>query len=174
MLKTTHKGQLFSVVSLFEDEFETSLFIIREVLNVPLVAVQAIAKEAGLEISDVQSACIGENALQVFADAYVRKLKSYFNSMKNKKNQLGIDEILVFDEFCTNFKNPKCISNKACKWSDIDINAIQEQFFELVKEKTPRKKSYTTFLDYIVAVTPSLNIDIESLTLKKGCLIATH
>lgn len=129
------------VFSLFGETFTTTPSVVAEVLNVPFVAVKAIAKEAGITVSDEQSACLDEKALGIYADAYVRKLRGYFNSMKSKRSQLGIDDYLVFDDFCTNFKKPECNTDKACTWNDIDTDAIRSQFFELVKEKTPHKPS---------------------------------
>lgn len=130
-------------INYFESDsaFMTSLEVVQEVMSVPMAAIKTIARQENIQFENEQSACLDENVLGVYADAYVRKLKSYFNSMKNKNNcQLGTDDYLVFDEFCVNFKKPECNSKKACKWSDIDTDAIRKHFFALIKEKTPEKK----------------------------------
>ena len=118
-------------------------------MNVPMVAVRCIAKGAGLAVSDEQSVCIDENTLEVFADAYVRKLKAYFNSMTRGNRQVDIDECLLFENFCKEFKNEACKREKAKTWSDIDENALRNYFLGLIKEKTSQK--CTTFLSFISA-----------------------
>lgn len=118
--------------------FKTNLETIQDVMNVPMEAVFAVAREAGITIRDIQSECIDENSLAVFADAYVRKWKSYFYKMKRHHGQLGIDEELAFEEFQRTFKKPTVSASKAQNWRDIDTDALRQEFYNLVKEKAPQ------------------------------------
>jgi len=87
-------------------KFITSLAIVSEVMGVPMAAVESIARQNNIEIiTKDRGACIDEDALcGVYADAYVRKIKCYFNNCTRHLYELNNAEQLQFYQFCTNTK----------------------------------------------------------------------
>ena len=134
--------EIFSKVdfeALLKPRLYTSLNIIQEVMGVPMVAVQSLARTAGLDVADDESECIGENSLGIFADAYVRKMKAYFIRAKRNASWLGPDELSIFNDFHRTFKKPECISEYAETWDDIDTDAIRESFLVQIEELSEKK-----------------------------------
>lgn len=135
-------------VSLHETapRFMTSADVVMKASGLRIEAVQAIARERGVEIKDIQSKCIDENLLEDLANAHVRRLKSYFNNSRRHISELSGAEVRVFVDFCITFKKHR-LSSAADKWDDIDTNAIREQFFKKVNYSTTvqcDKKSFTS------------------------------
>lgn len=124
-----------------EPVYITKMEVIREIMGVPAVAIQSLANSAGVEPDEKGRLRLNESNLSYFADAYVRKMKSYFHRAKREMNQLGPDEILTFNQFCTTFKNPDSLSTRNLSWEDIDVNAIRKQFIKQVKAKSSQRKS---------------------------------
>lgn len=121
--------------------FSTTLDVIQRVMGVPMAAVQAIARNAGIDDEMQVGACIDENALSYFADAYVRKVKTYFIRTRAVYDQLGADEQLTFLQFCNEFNKIELPFPEASTWNDIDVDAIREQFYYDVKKLTPKEVS---------------------------------
>ena len=71
------------------------------------------------------------------ADAHVRKMRAYFNNARRHADQLSGDELATFIDFCQTFKNRQISDTAAQSWSDIDTDAIREQFIERVHKLTP-------------------------------------
>lgn len=69
-----------SIKKAFEPEFMTSLEVVKKVMNVPECALEALLRENGYDAIETTSICIDEEMLMVFANAYTRKLRSYFIS----------------------------------------------------------------------------------------------
>lgn len=56
----------------------TSLDVIQKVMNVPMCALASLLRANGYDnIDDTSSLCIDEKRLEIFAEAYVRKIRSY-------------------------------------------------------------------------------------------------
>ena len=116
--------------------FSTSLEVVQRVMGVPMIAVQNIARNIGVNDNIKGSACIDENALVYFADAYARKMKAYFNRTRCAVNRLSPDEQRAFFQFCDEFKKTHVLCTKLLTWNDIDEEAIREQFIYEVKKQT--------------------------------------
>lgn len=129
----------------FVPEFRTTTKVVREVMGVPMVAVETIAHQQGIELTD--GACIDENALSAYADAYVHRMRAYFTRAKVNLHQMGTDEILLFYNFCETFKKPGQ-DTESLSWSSINQNAIREHFIQEVKQKTLHN-TFDTFADLI-------------------------
>ena len=129
-----------------EERFMTSLNIIREVMNVPLCAIESILRANGYAEVDPDRICINEEMLSVFADAYIRKMKNYFLSSVRNFDSLSTEESTDLNEFCNTFNKQEVKSIRKAKWSQIDTKLIRDVFMDKIKELTPHKKSY---LDYI-------------------------
>lgn len=117
------------------------LAMVSEVMGVPIVAVQSIARQNHLTITTVDSsACIDENALHgVYADAYVRKIKCYYNNCTRYYDELNNAEQLQFYQFCNQYKKAS-LPGSVCKWEDIDEESIRAHFEQEVKKKSPKRK----------------------------------
>lgn len=126
---------------------EYSLKVISEVMGVPMVAVQSIARDNKLNInSEDRGACIDENALHgVYADAYVRKIKCYFNNCNKHIYELSNAEQLQFYQFCNQYKKAS-LPGSVRKWEDIDEESIRAHFEQEVKKKSPKRKK-KSFID---------------------------
>lgn len=119
--------------------FSTTLDVIQRVMGVPKAAVQAIARNAGIDDEKQVGACIDENALSYFADAYVRKVKTYFNSCTRHLNELSYAEQIQFNLFYNQFKKASS-SGSIRKWEDIDEDTLRAHFEQEVKDKTSKEK----------------------------------
>lgn len=151
MISSHSYSSLFSSESDVEEPMKLSipLELLRQQMNVPMVAIRAIAQSEGIEI-DSQGECISEDSLGVYADAYIRKLKEYFRRMThNSELVLDPEDIIVFDQFCETFKKSTLHDSKVRSWSDIDQDAIRENFIQSVITKVPipKKRSHDILLE---------------------------
>lgn len=77
----------------------TSLEVIKDVMNVPMAAVHAIARMNGISTADNHARIISEEELLPFVEAFERKTRNYFvNSMRNYaqlKTEICIEHIPV-------------------------------------------------------------------------------
>lgn len=130
-----------------ESSFMTSLDIVQEVMNVPMCALTSLLRSYGYDsIDDSSSLCIDEKRLEIFADAYVRKIRSYFTSSLRNISKLSQKELEDFEQFIKLFKNND-LQRKPSKWSDIDTEHLKEAFVEKVKRNTPSKLSSHCYID---------------------------
>jgi len=121
----------------FRRFFATSADVVMEASGLRIEAIRVIAREQGVEIEDTACRCIDENLLASLGDAHVRRLKVYFNNAKRHVAELGGDELATFVAFCKTFKKRQSSDSLAQSWSDIDVEAIKEQFIHKVHELTP-------------------------------------
>lgn len=122
---------------LFRASFVTSADVVMEASGLRIEAIRVIAREQGVEIEDTACKCIGESLLAALADAHVRKLKAYFNNAKRHIAELSGEELATFLDFCETFESRQSTNSTAKAWSDIDTDAIREQFIQKVHELTP-------------------------------------
>lgn len=122
----------------FKALFTTSADVVMEASGLRLEAIRVIAREQGVEIEDTACRCIDESLLAALADAHVRKLRAYFNNARRHLAELSGDDLAAFVDFCNTFKNRQSSETTAQTWSDIDTDAIREQFIQRVHELTPR------------------------------------
>lgn len=130
----------FSTISenLFKAVFTTSADVVMKASGLRLEAIRVIAREQGIEIEDTACRCIDENLLAALADAHVRRMRAYFNNARRHIAELNGDDLAVFIDFCKTFKNRQSSDSAAQSWSDIDTDAIREQFIQRVHELTPK------------------------------------
>lgn len=127
--------------------FMTSLNIIQEVMNVPMCALTSLLRANGYSDDvDTSSLCIDEKRLDIFADAYIRKMRSYFLSSLRNISKLNLKEINDLDRFVKLFKKKGEISSSSYTWSNIDEESIRETFKNTVKNKTPIRE-FCGYLD---------------------------
>lgn len=117
-------------------EFRTSLKIIGEVLNVPLCALKSILRQNGHSDVDPSDYCIDEKELEMFAEAYIRKMRCYFTSSIRNISTLSIEEKTDLNKFYNHFKKEECSHLSSANWNQIDTNKICAAFMDKVKEKT--------------------------------------
>ena len=104
--------------------FMTSLDVIQKVMNVPMCALASLLRANGYDnIDDTSSLCIDEKRLEIFAEAYVRKIRSYFISSLRNVSKLPPKELSSFKQFIELFKN-KNLQREPSKWSDIDVEHL--------------------------------------------------
>lgn len=119
--------------------------VLQEVLNVPMAAILSIGREEGVLNNSEQGECVSVGSLSVYADAYIRKLKSYFRRMTSRHtSELDPREESDFIEFCTLYKKSDLTYSRAKKWEDIDTDFLYIDFFDLVKEKSPSSFNRST------------------------------
>lgn len=127
--------------------FTTSLEVIKEVMNVPMEAIHAIARMNGITTADDHANIISESMLQPYVEAFERKTKNYFiNSLRNSA-QLTPSELQAFSDFCKTFKKDKISFDKVCNWNHIDKTKLHEYFVNQIKEKTTSSSTHHTILD---------------------------
>ena len=122
---------------LTETGFTTSADVVMRASGLRLEAIRVIAREQGVEIEDTACRCIDESLLAALADAHVRKMRAYFNNARRHIAELDGDELATFINFCQTFNNRQSSDSAAQTWSDIDTDAIREQFIQKVHELTP-------------------------------------
>jgi len=127
----------FEEKSIFSMGFTTSADVVMKAGGLRLEAIRVIAREQGVEIEDTACRCIDESLLAAMADAHVRKMRAYFNNARRHIADLAGDELATFVDFCNTFKRRQSSENAATSWTDIDANAIREQFLQKVYELTP-------------------------------------
>jgi len=130
----------FSKISenFFKATFATSADVVMKASGLRLEAIRVIAREQGVEIEDTTCRCIDESLLAELADAHVRRMRAYFNNARRHIAELNGDDLAVFIDFCKTFKNRQSSDSTAQSWSDIDTDAIREQFIQRVHELTPK------------------------------------
>lgn len=125
----------------------TSLDVIREVMNVPMEAIHAIARMNGISTADDHEQTITESELRPFTEAFERKTRNYFiNSMRNRA-QLTPQELQTFTEFCKTFKKGNVSLDNVSNWNHIGKTKLRQYFVERIKEKTPSIQTHHTELD---------------------------
>ena len=119
----------------FEDRtvtFKTSLDIIQEVMNVPMCALTSLLRANGYDdVDDTTSLCIDEKGLDIFAEAYIRKIRSYFFSSLRNISRLAQNELNSFNQFIESFKKTD-LQGASLKWSDIDTEHLRGTFIDKV------------------------------------------
>lgn len=134
------------------ESFVTSLDIIQEVMNVPMNALASLLKANGYHSNeDTSSFCIDERQLDVFANAYVRKMRSYFFSSLHNISKLDFRELKDYIDFVESFKKKGVVKGASYRWSDIDEELIKETFKDAVKRKTPVQVGFS-YLDLVCKV----------------------
>ncbi|WP_206514148.1 hypothetical protein [Bacteroides gallinarum] len=132
--------------------FKTSLDIIQEVMNVPMCALTSLLRANGYDdIDDTASLCIDEKGLEIFAEAYIRKIRSYFFSSLRNIGRLTQNELSNFNQFIELFKKID-LQGESLKWSDIDTEHLQETFIDKVKRKTSSKSTCSSYLNLLAHV----------------------
>lgn len=120
----------------------TSLDVIREVMNVPMEAIHAIARMNGISTADDHEQTITESELRPFTEAFERKTRNYFiNSMRNRA-QLTLQELQTFTEFCKTFKKGNVSLDHVSNWNHIGKTKLRQYFVERIKEKTPSTQTH--------------------------------
>lgn len=125
--------------------FKTSLEVIQRVMNVPMCALKSLLRSNGYNDSDDEtSLCIDEERLDMFSEAYARKMKSYFTRSLQNIASLPRKERSDFDRFVELFKKQGVSGPK--KWdADIDVDRLKKAFVERVKEEAfSSKKAFVT------------------------------
>lgn len=117
-------------------KFRTSLNIIGEVLNVPLCALKSILRQNGHSDVNPSDYCIDEKELEMFAEAYIRKMRCYFTSSIRNISTLSFEEKTDLNKFYNHFKKEECYHLSSANWNQIDTNKIRAAFMDIVKEKT--------------------------------------
>ena len=124
-----------------EMKFTTSLNVIQEVMNVPMCALESILRANGFDDMETSSNCIDEKMLDMFADAYLRKIKNYYFRSIRHINELSAEEIVNLDQFIKLFKKKEQCQVNQPSWCHIDIEAIRESFINEVKRLTPKRRN---------------------------------
>ena len=155
---------------LFETGFTTSADVVMKASGLRLEAIRVIAREQGVEIEDTACRSIDESLLAALADAHVRKMRAYFNNARRHADQLSGDELATFIDFCQTFRNRQS-DTAAQSWSDIDTDAIREQFIEKVYELTP---STTTYCKHFADGSFSLEKILSSLSFERREYLDTY
>lgn len=122
---------------LLKTQFTTSADVVMKASGLRFEAIRVIAREQGVEIEDTTCRCIDENLLVALADAHVRRMRTYFINVRRHVAELDGDELAIFLDFCRTFNNRQSSDPIAQRWSDIDTDAIREQFIQRVHELTP-------------------------------------
>lgn len=127
--------------------FMTSLDVIRDIMNVPMEAIHAIARMNGISTADDHKKIVTLSQLLPFVEAFERKSKNYFvNSVRNSA-QLTPQELQTFTEFCKTFKKENVSLDKVSNWSHIGKAQLREYFVNKIKEKTPSLSTHHTIPD---------------------------
>lgn len=139
----------------FEDRtvtFKTSLDIIQEVMNVPMCALTSLLRANGYDdVDDTTSLCIDEKGLDIFAEAYIRKIRSYFFSSLRNISRLAQNELNSLNQFIESFKKTD-LQGASLKWSDIDTEHLRGTFIDKVKRKTSPQSTCSSYLDLFTRV----------------------
>ncbi|MBR3976451.1 MAG: hypothetical protein IKJ95_01320 [Bacteroidaceae bacterium] len=159
-----------SIKKTLKPEFMTSLEVIKRVMNVPECALEALLRENGYDAIETTSICIDEEMLLVFANAYIRKLRSYFISSNRNIHLLTPQERFDLDEFYTVFKKKGVEHTNVKNWNQIDTELIRDHFVQEVKKQTPHRNSF--YDDIICHVV--INKTNEELSRDKIYLIAEN
>lgn len=131
-----------SIKKALKPEFMTSLEVIKKVMNVPECALEALLRENGYGTTEPTSICIDEKMLMVFANAYIRKLRSYFIRSNRNTHLLTPQERFDLDEFYTTFKKKDVKHTNVKNWNQIDTDLIRDHFVQEVKKQTSHRNSF--------------------------------
>ncbi|MBE6300949.1 MAG: hypothetical protein E7085_03710 [Parabacteroides distasonis] len=131
-----------SIKKALKPEFMTSLDVVNKVMNVPECALKALLRENGYDEIETKSICIDEKMLLVFADAYIRKLRSYFINSNRNLHLLTPQESSDLEEFYTTFKKKDVEHTNVKNWNQIDTELIRDYFVQQVKEQTPHHNCF--------------------------------
>lgn len=127
-----------------EEKFITSLSIISEVMNIPLSAVKCYLRCNGYD-DDIEpsSNCIDEKMLELFDDAYLRKMRNYLSRSIKHLDTLSPSEHDDLVQFIQTFKKENCQKRTLSKFTpdDIDEEKLLLAFRDRIKEKTPTQSS---------------------------------
>lgn len=115
----------------------TSLNIIGKVMNLPMSALECIWRKSGEQDVDPSSLCIDEKSLELFAEAYIRKMKNYFERSAKDIEVLSSEERNNLIEFYNHFKIKEeyTLTSKS-SWGSIDISKLHDAFLNEVWVKT--------------------------------------
>ena len=155
---------------LIETRFTTSADVVMQASGLRLEAIRVIAREQGVEIEDTSCRCIDESLLDALAEAHIRKFRAYFNNAKRHIATLDGDELATFIIFCKTFSNRQSSDSTVQTWSDIDTDAIREQFIQKVHELTPSP----TLRRFTVSSTVLLEKMFSSLSFKYCVYLDTY
>lgn len=154
--------------------FSTSPDVVMKASGLRFEAIRAIAREQGVEIEDSACRCIDESLLAALADAHVRKLRAYFNNARRHIAELNGEELATFTDFCKTFKNRQSSDSAAQTWSDIDTDAIREQFIQNVHELTSSEE-WSCILNDRLYIHEILSLEsyneLDSLEYKRRCKV---
>lgn len=141
----------------------TSLEVIKDVMNVPMAAVHAIARMNGISTADNHAKIISEEELLPFVEAFERKTRNYFvNSMRNCA-QLNPEELQTFTEFCKTFKKGNVSLAKVSSWSHIGKTKLRQYFVDQIKEKTPSSVTHHAKFDLFSGIGGMCGLMVEAI-----------
>jgi len=107
--------------------------VVMKVSGLHFETIQAIAREHGVDIKDKTCRCIDGKLLVHLKDAHVRKLRSYFNNVRQNISQLSGEELTTFIDFCKTFKRRQSKSWNDLLWNDINVRLIHERFIQSIQ-----------------------------------------
>lgn len=122
--------------------------VVMEVSGLSFDVIQSIAREHGVDIEDKTCRCLDGQMLMYLKDAYVRKIRAYFNNSRQNISQLFGDELILFVDFCKTFKKRKSKRWNDLLWADIDVKLLHEHFIRSIKELS--RSSRRSCLDIIL------------------------
>ena len=147
MTYSSHNFMLKSPNRIRKHSFMTSLDVIREVMNVSMEAIHAIARMNGISTIDDHERNISEKELHPFIEAFERKTRNYFvNSMRNYA-LLTPQEMQTFAEFCKTFRKSNVSYNKVNNWNQICKTRLRQSFVDKIKKKTSLSPTLHTIQD---------------------------
>ena len=121
-------------------------------MNVPMCALTSLLRANGYDdVDDTTSLCIDEKGLDIFAEAYIRKIQSYFFSSLRNISRLAQNELNSFNQFIESFKKTD-LQGASLKWSDIDTEHLRGTFIDKVKRKTSPQSTCSSYLDLFTRV----------------------
>ena len=157
----------FSIILEREMKFRTSLSVIQKVMNVPICALESILRENGFDDMETSSNCIDEKMLDLFAEAYIRKIKNYFIRSIRHLNELSAEERVNLDQFITLFKKKELCQVNQTSWCHIDIEALRESFINEVKRLTPKRKTFFESLFGGIGIIEKKDSEIKIINLNE-------
>lgn len=138
------------------EKFRTSLSIISEVMNIPLSAVKCYLRCNGYD-DDIEpsSNCIDEKMLELFDDAYLRKMRNYLSRSIKHLDTLSPSEHDELVQYIQTFKKENCPKRTLSKFTpnDIDDEKLLHAFRDRIKEKTPKQSNGYLCTSILSAIT---------------------
>lgn len=136
--------------------FMTSLSVISEVMNIPMSAVKCYLRCNGHDDTiEPSSNCIDEKMLEIFDDAYIRKMRNYLSRSIKHIDSLTKDEHADLENYILTFKKQDCKkrSLNTFDYGDIDEEKLRQAFRDRLRNKTKKRSiSYLGILDCICVV----------------------